>query len=174
MKGMLHQLRKETPSHIVKIVDLVWQQKAKYIRWPTHSRLFMPGAVRERYHQYTPDQLRQLHDAGITPNTLSNGPAIMAFRLAGGERPQRVAPRREWSIHHIYDGKFPAPGAQTTTHAVKDGRYFTHSAGLVAVHPIADALADEVPYCAWILRGEAFRKYKFDPDGVFRRASKGR
>jgi hypothetical protein len=44
---------------------------------------------------------------------------------------------------------------------------FTHSAGLVAVHPLADALADEVPYFAWLLRSEAFRRFRFDPDGVF-------
>ena len=45
-------------------------------------------------------------------------------------------------MHHIYDGKFPAPGHRKTAHAVKDQHLFTHSAGLVAVHPLADALAE--------------------------------
>jgi hypothetical protein len=70
-------------------------------------------------------------------------------------------------VHHIYDGKFPAPDRPTTTHAVKDPQLFTQSAGLVAVHPIADALADEVAYFAWLLRREAFDRFRFDPDGVF-------
>ena len=72
----------------------------------------------------------------------------------------------QWSIHHVYDGKFPAPGRRTT-HAVKEGRYFTEAAGLVAIHPIADVLADEVPYFAWLLRREAFERFGFDPDDVF-------
>jgi hypothetical protein len=97
----------------------------------------------------------------------SNGPAICAYKLAGGERPPRIVASRQWSVHHIYDGKFPAPGSITTAHAVKDGRYFTESAGLVAAHPVADALADEVPYFAWLLRAEAFRRFRFDPDQVF-------
>src|SRR2546421_3225725 len=67
----------------------------------------------------------------------------------------------------IYDGKFPAHARVDTVHAVKDERLFTHSAGLVAVHPIADALADEVPYFAWLLRREAYKRFKFDPDNVF-------
>jgi hypothetical protein len=91
----------------------------------------------------------------------------LAAGIAGGDRPQRVSPGREWSIHHIYDGKFPAPGKTETRHAVKDGRYFTEAAGLVAIHPIADALADEVPYFAWRLRREAFDRFGLDPDGVF-------
>jgi hypothetical protein len=43
---------------------------------------------------------------------------------------------------------------------------FTHSAGLVAVHPTA-ALADEVGYFAWLLRREAYDRFQFDPDQVF-------
>jgi hypothetical protein len=79
----------------------------------------------------------------------------------------RCDSRNEWTVHHIYDGKFPAPGQSTTTHAVKDERYFTASAGLVAIHPVADALADEVPFFAWLLRKWAFERFRFDPDGVF-------
>ena len=70
-------------------------------------------------------------------------------------------------MHHIYDGKFPRPGRSHTAHAVKDEQLFTHSAGLVAVHPVADALADEVAYFAWLLRREAYDRFQFDPDQVF-------
>jgi len=52
-------------------------------------------------------------------------------------------------------------------HATKKVCHFTQSAGLVAVHPIADALADEFPFFTWLLRAEAFVRFKYDPDGVF-------
>ena len=91
----------------------------------------------------------------------------MAYLLAGGERPLRIGSRNQWSIHHLYDGKFPAPGRSATLRAVTDGHYFTASAGLVAVHPVADALADEVPLFAWRLRKQAYDRFGFDPDEVF-------
>ncbi len=43
----------------------------------------------------------------------------------------------------------------------------TQSAGLVAIHPIADAMADEFACFAWLLRAKAFEKFHYDPDGVF-------
>lgn len=88
-----------------------------------------------------------------------------AFAIAGGVRPKR-ANGRGWNIHHVYDGQFPAP-TRPCTRAVKAGDYFTEAAGLVAAHPIADALADEFAYFAWLLRVEAFHRFGFDPDGVF-------
>jgi hypothetical protein len=168
MTTMLSQLRESTPHHVLEIADRVWRQKGLFICWPERSLLFMSGTTRVKYHQYTPDQKRQLREAGITPDSRSNGPAIMAYRLASGERRSRVAPGKEWSVHHIYDGQFPAPGRNNTTHAVNDGQYFTEASGLVAIHPIGDALADEVPYFAWLLRREAFERFDFDPDSVFR------
>lgn len=164
---MLESLRSKTPSHILKIVDVVLEQPDLFIRWPNSALLFMPGVIRVKYHQYTLEQKRRLREARITPDSRSNGPAVMAYRLAEGNRPPRVSPGRDWTVHHIYDGKFPHEATTTTTHAVKDGRYFTEAAGLVAVHPIANALADEVPYFAWFLRREAFVRFEFDPDGVF-------
>jgi len=104
---------------------------------------------------------------GVKPDTRSNGPAISAFLYAGGERPFRANSTKQWTIHHIYDSKFPVSQSGKNTHAVKDGSYFTHSAGLVAIHPVADALADEIPYFAWLLRYEAFLRFGFDPDNVF-------
>lgn len=164
---MFDQLRHSTPAHIREIVERVWDHKDLFVRWPKRALLFMPGTVRVKYHKYTAEQRRLLREADIKPDGRSNGPAVMAFRLAGGQRPTRVAPGRDWSVHHVYDGKFPARGTADTTHAVRDGKYFTEAAGLVAIHPIADALADEVPYFAWLLRREAFERFAFDPDGVF-------
>lgn len=58
----------------------------------------------------------------------------------------------------------------STTHAIKDGRYFTEAAGLVAVHPLADAMAEEFADFAWWLRREAYKKFGFDPDNVLHQA----
>jgi hypothetical protein len=38
---------------------------------------------------------------------------------------------------------------------------------LVAIHPLADALADEFPSFSWLLRAHAFNKFGYDPDEVF-------
>src|SRR5262245_1867158 len=125
---MINTLRKSTLPELLKIAEDVWSQRELFIRWPKKQLTLMPGVPRIRYHVYPPDALALLQRAGIRPNTLSNGPAVCAFRLADGERPRRNGANREWSVHHIYDGKFPAPGRTTTLHAVRDGRYFTDTA----------------------------------------------
>jgi hypothetical protein len=50
---------------------------------------------------------------------------------------------------------------------VKNGKHFTQSAGLVAIHPIAEALKDEYFHFALLLRHEAFLRFNYDPDAVF-------
>ena len=165
----LEGLRQDVPEHVLKIVDDVWSQRELFLRWPApkSTSCFWHGCVRVRYHKYSGWRLAQLRAAGIRIDNRSNGPAIMSFLLSGGERPLRQTPKRQWSVHHVYDGKFPFPGRDLTTHAVKNKKLFTHSAGLVAIHPIADALADEVAYFAWLLRLEAYKRFQFDPDQVF-------
>lgn len=167
-ESILVTLRREMPEHINQIVDQVWNQKGLFLQWPARAFLFMPGSIRNKYHKYTADQKRQIRDAELKPDGRSNGPAIMAYLLAGGERPARHVPGRQWSVHHIYDGKHPASGRKSVLHAVKDGRFFTEAAGLVAIHPIADALADDIPYFSWLLRYEAFKRFEFDPEEIFR------
>jgi hypothetical protein len=128
----------------------------------------MPGATREtRYHTYSDEQRERLFAAGISPDGRSNGPAVCAYLLAGGERPLRSNGRRGWSVHHVYDGQHPTPSRTESVRAVVRGDLFTHTGGLVAVHPVADALADEFRAFAWLLRLEAFKRCGFDPDGVF-------
>jgi len=149
------------------IVKIVRENHLAFMSWPKRSLLLLPGVTREaKYHRYPAEVKQQLIKAGITPDSRNNGPAICSFLLADGIRPVRETGKR-WNIHHLYDGKFPYNGNRTTTHAVKDGRFFTEAAGLVALHPLAEALADEFTDFAWWLRREAYDRFRFDPDGVF-------
>jgi hypothetical protein len=68
----------------------------------------------------------------------------------------------------LYDGQFPHPStARNGLRAVRESCHFTQSAGLVAIHPIADALAEEFAIFAWRLRAEAFCRFGYDPEGAF-------
>lgn len=166
----LSDLRAQLDVAELHIADYAWKHRERLIRWPIKALLFSPGASRESsrgYHSYSDEQKGQLREARITPDSRSNGPAIMAFRLAGGERPLRSNGREGWPVHHIYDGQFPGPGKATSVRAVRDGQLFSQAAGLVSIHPVADALADECAYFAWLLRKESFVRFDFDPDGVF-------
>ncbi|WP_149113504.1 hypothetical protein [Limnoglobus roseus] len=165
----LHDLRAGVDPDLLRIVDDVWANRTKFIRWPQKSLIFMPGTVRgkAKFHDYSVPQREQIKAAKIAADARSNGPAIMAYLLAGGERPLRSSGRKGWSIHHIYDGQHPHQDRTSSTRAVITGEYFTEAAGLVAIHPVADALADEVGYFAWLLRYEAYVRFRFDPDGVF-------
>ena len=145
-----------------------------FVRWPAKAVLLWngcdriaPEGQRQRIHSF-PDTIRQAAKAVQAPlDTRSNGPAIVAFLVSGGIRPKRFGSQNSWSVHHIYSGKFPYPGKSSTLHAAKSCQHFTQSAGLVAVHPIADGMCDEYPFFAWLLRAEAFRRFGYDPDGVF-------
>lgn len=145
-----------------------------FVRWPTKAVLLWKGCdrvapegERQRIHLF-PDEIKRAAKAVKAPlDTRSNGPAIVSFLIAGGERPKRFGSHNSWSIHHIYSGKFPYIGKPSTLHAAKSGQHFTQSAGVVAVHPIADGMCDEYPFFAWLLRAEAFRRFGYDPDGVF-------
>ncbi len=142
---MIEQLRDSTRDHVLDIVDRVWTRKDLFVCWPKLDEPpFMPGVTRKEYHKYTKEQKRRLREAGIKADGLSNGPAVMAFLLAGGKCLDPSQSNKRWSVHHIYDGKFPAFRAAKTVRAVSDGDYFTKAAGLVAIHPIAHALAHEV------------------------------
>jgi hypothetical protein len=166
MEDFIRSLRSSTDTRYLSIIDEVWKRPADFLRWPTRSYLFNPGTVRDPYHRYTEEQIAAIKATGVAQDRRSNGPAIMAFAIAGGQRPKRAAGNKQWTIHHIYDGKHPALG-RACSHAVKTGSLFSEAAGLVAAHPVADSLADEFSYFAWLLRQEAFMRFGFDPDGVF-------
>jgi hypothetical protein len=157
-----------------RIANEVWSAKADFIRWPDRALLFWTGLVRHSNgrrkdcYEFSPKRKAVLKRAGLEEDGRNNGPAILAFRLAGGERPvRRDFPRHHWSIHHIYDGRFPASKAAVVLHATWDGNHFTQSAGLVALHPLADGLVGDCAYFAWLLRHEAFVRFDYDPNGVF-------
>jgi hypothetical protein len=152
----------------------IWNQRNTYIRWPRKSRLLLDGVTRhpdgnnQRCYNYSDDLVRELAEAGLPDDRRNNAPAILAFQLAGGDRPRRPYPSSwAWTIHHIYDGQHSGRGNQNVPRAVSDGKLFSEAAGLVAVHPLADYISTNVPLLAWLLRWEAFRRFNFDPMGVF-------
>jgi hypothetical protein len=146
----------------------------EFVKWPGRAILLWEGCDRKRpddkkqkYHTY-PESIRALSKKqGIKLDTRPNGPAIAAFQMAGGIRPERFGSSNSWTIHHVYSGKFPYIDKTQTTHASKDCRHFTQSAGLIATHPIADAMCDEFPFFAWLVRAESYKRFGYDPDGVF-------
>jgi hypothetical protein len=145
-----------------------------FIQWPQRAVLLWQGCDRvpasgkkQKYHCY-PEAISLLAKTNkITLDARPNGPARAAFLLAGGIRPERFGSTNSSTMHHVYSGKFSYIGRTTTTHAVKLCNHFTQSAGVVAAHPVADALSDEYPFFAWLLRYEAFARFGYDPDGVF-------
>ena len=149
-----------------------------FVRWASEAVLLWPGCDRvpppgkkQKYFSF-PNHIRQMAGSlGVRLDSRPNGPAIAAFRLAGGTRPERFGSSNAWSIHHLYSGKFPYLGRRETTHAAKECNHFTQSAGLVAAHPVADALVDEFPFFAWLLRAESYRRFGYDPDSVFSNGS---
>jgi hypothetical protein len=160
------ELIMDSTAVVRNLVQTAWQSRAEFVRWPQRERLFSPTAIRKaKWHTYTAEQLAEMRVANVKRDERSNGPAVMAYLLAGGERPIRRK-NTGWSIHHIYDGNHPFPGRHATVRAVIDGSLFTQAAGLVAVHPVADALADSNAYFAWLLRAEAFLRFGHDPDKV--------
>jgi hypothetical protein len=143
-----------------------------FVRWPKRAELLWANCDRTpKYHTY-PETLKVLfREQRINRDSRSNGPAIMAYLIAGGERPPRTG-NHDWTIHHLYDGKFAYPRAvRPQLRAVRDARHFTQSAGLVAIHPIADALANEFAIFAWRLRAESFKRFDYDPEGAFGNSS---
>ena len=58
-------------------------------------------------------------------------------------------------------------GTEGVPHAVHHGKLFTHSAGLVAAHPVAHHLAHQSELLKWLLRREAFLRFGFDPMNIF-------
>ncbi len=165
------QIPNSSIRHVVQFAGECWQD---FIRFPERALLLWRGCDRvtpegkkQRYHQY-PQQLKlAAKPLQLKLDGRPNGPARAAFQFAGGERPERTGSTNDWTAHHLYSGKFPYIGRDSTTHAVKLGNHFTQSAGVITAHPIADGMCDEFPCFAWLLRAISFKKFGYDPDGVF-------
>lgn len=152
-------------TRVLKEIGLNFDQ---YICFPKKALLLWNGCTRIKYHKF-PDELKAtLKKNNVKYNLLSNGPAISAYELAKGLRPFKQGNSKHgWSVHHLYNNKFPYFNKKYTLHAVKDGNHFTQSAGLVAIHPVADALFEELDIFAWYIRAKAYLKFGYDPDQVF-------
>lgn len=165
----------QVPEGSIRLVlQEVGKNLEEFIHWPERALLLWKGCNRvpptgktRRYHAYTVSIRTMARVNRFALDGRPNGPAIAAYCLAGGERPDRFGSSNKWSIHHVYSGKFPYINRSKTTHAAKEGYHFSQSAGLIAAHPITDGLADEFPFFAWRLRAEAFIRFNYDPDGVF-------
>jgi hypothetical protein len=134
----------------------------QFFQWPQASSLLWPGCVRTQNdgeYDFPPEIVTRLAGLGIKPDTRTNGPAINAFLVAGGNRPKLG--NEGWPVHHVFDGTNGAP------HAIRGGDLFTHSAGLVAAHPVAHHMAHQSVLLKWLLRREAFLRFGFDPEGDF-------
>ena len=145
-----------------------------FVEWPKRAVLLWEGCDRckpedkkQKYHTY-PQAIRTLaKQKNINLDSRPNGPAIAAFMFAGGVRLRRFGSTNATTMHHVYSGKFPYINRANTTHAAKLGKHFSQSAGVIATHPVADALCDEYPFFTWLLRYESFRRFGYDPDGAF-------
>jgi hypothetical protein len=164
------QVKPEAVRHVLHHVVC---HLADFVQWPQHAVLLWDGCDRckppkkQKYHQYPESIVKLAKAQKIKLDRRANGPARAAFMFAGGVRPERFGSTNASTMHHVYSGKFPYIGRVETTHAVKLRNHFTQSAGVIATHPVADALCDEYPFFAWLLRYEAFRRFGYDPDGVF-------
>jgi hypothetical protein len=152
----------------------LWQEKTFWFRWPKQSVLLQPEWVRDSdgnradCYRYDAELKRRLRRKNLKPDGRNNGPAILSFLMAGGQRP--VCGDEGWPIHHVYDGQALVPGTQRRIlHAVQNGQHFTHSGGLVALHPAAHLVVHQSEFLAWLLRREAFIRFGYDPDNIFSR-----
>lgn len=127
----------------------------QFFQWPQFGALLWPGCVRTQNdgeYLFPAELVTHLERLGLKPDTRTNGPAINSFQAAGGKRPSWG--NKGWPIHHVFNG-------------TDDGNLFTHSAGLVAAHPVAHHLAHQSGLLKWLLRREAFLRFGFDPKGAF-------
>ena len=139
-----------------------------FVKFADRPLLLWDGCTRRPGCRTYPAAIKARAKAqGVSLDPRSNGPAIAAFLLSGGERPRRYGSSNWWTIHHIYSGKFPASTDVEAIRAVSSKKHMTQAAGLVAIHPIADQACDEYPFFAWYLRAMAFQKFCYDPEKVF-------
>jgi hypothetical protein len=114
--------------------------------------------------EYAKKRLQQeLTERGITSlERCPVDPDRFSFRFADGF----ILPG--WHFHHIYDGTSPLGRGKKTLSARHHGLHFTQTAGMVAIHPIVEALYDYFPCIKRTLRARSFKKFEYDPDGISR------
>jgi hypothetical protein len=143
-----------SPTEWTAILSILTEPE-HFFQWPQLGTLFWPGCVRTQNdgeHIFPAELVIQLERLGLKPDIRTNGPAINSFQAAGGKRP--IWGNQGWPIHHVFNG-------------ADDDNLFTHSAGLVAAHPIAHHLAHQSGLLKWLLRRESFLRFGFDPERKF-------
>jgi hypothetical protein len=161
------QLVRQVICHLARNLDaFVRFPKCAVLLWQGCDRI-APEGKKQKHHRYPALIKDEAGKIQIPLDPRPNGPAIASFLFAGGERPACFGCTNAWSIRRLYSGKFPYIGRTDSLHAQRDGKHFTQSAGLVAAHPLADALYDEFPAFSWLLRARAFQMFGYDPDNVF-------
>lgn len=113
--------------------------------------------------EYAKKRLQQeLTERGITSlERCPVDPDRFSFRFADGF----ILPG--WHFHHIYDGTSPLGRGKKTLNARHHGLHFTQTAGMVAIHPIVEALYDYFPCIKRTLRARSFKEFRYDPDRYF-------
>lgn len=158
------------PKSEANILNIIINNLADFVVFPREGRLFFLGLVRQAPRSglisYPPGTIFSKLNPKGKMEIMTNGPAVVAFENAGGSIPLK-GNGNSWSIHHLYAKDFPYIGTTRTLHAIKDGAHFTHTAGMVAVHPLADAAAHEYACFSWFLRAKAFLLFGYNPDNVF-------
>jgi len=165
---------KDLEPHIQEIILKIFSNTESLCNFPQKALLLWEGCDRkkpskgkQKYHSFPITIKEQAKQKGIKLDTRGNGPAALAFKLAGGIRPERYGSNNAWTVHHLYSGKFPYLNKENTLHSTQNGLHFTQAAGLVSLHPLLDALADESPAFTWFLRYKTYEKFGYDPDQVF-------
>lgn len=161
------QLVRQVVCHLARNLDaFVVFPKCAVLLWQGCDRI-APEGKKQKHHKYPALIKDEAAKIRIQLDPRPNGPAIASFLFAGGQRPMCFGSTNAWSIRRLYSGKFPYIGRTDSLSSQRDGKHFTQSAGLVAAHPLADALADEFPAFSWLLRARAFQMFGYDPDHVF-------
>jgi hypothetical protein len=93
-------------------------------------------------------------------------PFEVAFKLAGGSIPE-PAEGMNWTMHHLYEGRFPFEGKTASFNAPEWSFHQTQTAGLVWVHPSMESLWRDFGAIVKTLRARAWVRFGYDPDRYF-------
>ena len=85
------------------IAGAVVSSIGEFVKWADRAELLIEGCDRtQNYHKFPPQIIHRARAQRVPLDARSNGPAIVAFLLAGGRRPTRFGHTYGWPIHHQY------------------------------------------------------------------------
>lgn len=140
---------------------------------PTLEQIVPPKRVIPAEHRQRYNQLVAAEQVARPNDPAPSHHAAAAFKFAGGTVPPTPY-GTSWKLRHLYDGTFTGYGdehfygaGQQRINALRDHRHYTQSAGMVALHPIANQLWTIYPWIAYTLRARAAVTFRYDPDRAF-------